>query len=180
LASGAVAAETLSGPAGEGSVEAWRSAALEYLATHHTVSLATHGPDGLWATTVFYVNIGFILYYLSEPATRHVRNVLENPDVAATVNEDYGDWRKIKGIQMSGTCAEVIPRREQARALAAYVRKYPFVAQFLSPGQLLKGMRVAGRALDVRLYRVLPARVLYLDNERGFSNRQEISLEAMT
>ena len=67
-------------------------------------------------------------------------------------------------------------KRELARALAAYVRKYPFVAQFLSPGQFLAGMKIAGRAMDIRLFRVTPARVLFIDNQRGFSNRQEVTL----
>jgi hypothetical protein len=141
------------------------------------VSLATQGPDGLWATTVFYANLDFTLYYLSEPKTRHVQNILANPSIAATINEDYRDWTQIKGIQMEATCAEVSGKRELARALATYLKKYPFVAQFLSPGQLLTGMKVAGRALDVRLYRITPTRLLYLDNQRGFSNRQEIPLQ---
>ena len=147
-----------------------------YLARHNTVSLATLGPDGLWATTVFYVNLGLSLYFLSEPKTRHVQNALLNPSIAATINEDYHDWQQIKGIQMSAICEEVKGKRELARALAAYVRKYPFVAQFLSPGQLLRGMSVGGHALDVRLYHVRPTRMLYLDNERGFSSRQEVPL----
>jgi uncharacterized protein YhbP (UPF0306 family) len=154
-----------------------RAVALEYLARHNTVSLATVGPDGPWAATVFYVNLGFTLYVLSEPKTQHAQNVLHSPTIAATVNEDYRDWREIKGIQMTAVCAEVTGKRELARALAAYVKKYPFVGQFLSPGQLLTGMRVAGRALDVRIYRIMPTRVLYLDNARGFSHREEIPLE---
>ncbi|HZT08333.1 MAG TPA: pyridoxamine 5'-phosphate oxidase family protein [Chloroflexota bacterium] len=155
-----------------------RAEALTYLAAHNTVSLATVGADGVWATTVFYASRDFTLYFLSEPKTRHAQNVAANPSVAATINEDYRDWRQIKGIQMAGTCAEITGKRELAQALAAYVKKYPFVAQFLSPGQLLRGMQVAGRALDVRLYRIAPTRILYLDNERGFSNRREIPLEA--
>jgi uncharacterized protein YhbP (UPF0306 family) len=155
-----------------------RATALQYLADHNTVSLATMGGEGIWATTVFYANVDFALYFLSEPKTLHVRNVVEHPEIAATVNEDYKDWRQIKGLQMSATCAEVTGKRELARAFAAYLKKYPFVAQFVSPGQLLKGMQVAGKALDVRLFRVSPTRVLYIDNGRGFSNRQEIDLEA--
>jgi uncharacterized protein YhbP (UPF0306 family) len=154
-----------------------RAVALEYLAHHNTVSLATVGPDGPWAATVFYVNAGFTLYFLSEPKTQHAQNLLHSSTIAATVNEDYRDWREIKGIQMTADCAEVTGKRELARALATYVKKYPFVGQFLSPGQLLTGMRVAGRALDVRIYRVAPTRVLYLDNARGFSHREEIPLE---
>ena len=153
-------------------------AARGYLAAHNTVSLATIDLEGRpWAATVFYVNLGLTLYFLSEPKTRHVQNCAANPSVAATVNEDYRDWQQIKGIQLEGKCEEVRSKREMARALAAYVKKYPFVARFLSPGQLLRGMSVGGRALDVRFYRVLPSRLLFLDNERGFSNRQEVSLD---
>lgn len=154
-----------------------RAETREYLARHNTVSLATTGTDGLWATTVFYVSLDLTLYYLSEPKTRHVQNLLLNPSVAATVNEDYHDWQQIKGIQMAAVCEEVTGKRELTRALAAYLRKYPFVARFLSPGQLLRGMKVGGHSLDVRLYRLRPTRMLYLDNERGFSNRQEVPLE---
>ena len=152
--------------------------ARAYLLAHNTVSLATLDADGRpRAATVFYVNLDLTLYFLSEPKTRHVQNSLANPAVAATVNEDYRDWPQIKGIQLEGSCEEVRGKRELARALAAYLKKYPFVARFLSPGQLLRGMAVGGRSLDVRFYRVRPSRMLYLDNERGFSNLQEVPLE---
>ena len=62
------------------------------------VSLATVGADGPWATTVFYVSLGFTLYLLSEAKTRHIQNILLSPAIAATVNEDYRDWREIKCI----------------------------------------------------------------------------------
>ena len=69
-----------------------------YLASHNTVSLATVGPDGPWATSVFYVSLGLTLYFLSEPKTRHVQNLAHSPSLAATVNEDYRDWQQIKGM----------------------------------------------------------------------------------
>ncbi|MBM2809862.1 MAG: hypothetical protein HW416_621 [Chloroflexi bacterium] len=158
---------------------ALRQTALRYIEDHNTVSVATREAEGVWASTVFYANVGFTLYFLSEPKTRHAQNVAANPAVAATINEDYRDWQQIKGIQMSAICTEVTGKREVMRALASYVKKYPFVKQFLSPGQLLRGMQVAGRALDVRLYRLAPTSLLFIDNQRGFSNRQEISVEAV-
>lgn len=159
-----------------GNGAALRREALAYLRVHNTVSLASVGLDGPWASTVFYVNLGFALYFLSEPGTRHARNLAASPTMAGTINEDYRDWRQIKGIQLAGSCAEVRGKVELARALAAYLRKYPFVAGFLKPGQLLRGIEIAGRALDVRMYRVTPTRVLFLDNERGFGSRREVPL----
>ena len=153
-----------------------RSEVQAYLEAHNTVSLATVGPDGPWASTVFYVNLGLNLYFLSEPTTQHSRNMTANPTISATINEDYQDWREIKGIQMTATCAEVRGKVEAARALAAYVKKYPFVASFLQPGRLLEGMEIGGRPLNVHLYRIAPTRLFFINNARGFSHREEIPL----
>ena len=149
---------------------------LAYLAAHNTVSLATVADGQPWAATVFYVNVGTDLYFLSEPKTRHCTNILANGLVAGTINEDYRDWQQIKGIQLEGRASEVRGKIELARALAAYLGKYPFVKQFLSPGQLLHGVQIAGKTFDIRLWRLRPERLYYLDNARGFSARQELPL----
>jgi len=53
----------------------------EYMKGHNTVSLATE-KDGLpHPATVFYVNIGFDLYFLSIHSRRHGRNFFYNPRV---------------------------------------------------------------------------------------------------
>jgi uncharacterized protein YhbP (UPF0306 family) len=157
-------------------VAALREQVLAYLAAHNTVSLATVSDGQPWAATVFYVNIGTDLYFLSEPKTRHCQNILANGRVAATINEDYRDWREIKGIQLEGRAEEVTNAVELARALAAYLSKYPFVRQFLAPGGLRQGVRIAGKTFDIRLWRLRPERLYYLDNARGFSQRQELPL----
>jgi len=125
---------------------------------------------------VFYANVGTDLYFLSEPKTRHCQNLLADARVAGTINEDYRDWQQIKGIQLEGRAVEVTGKLELARALAAYLGKYPFVKQFLSPGQFLQGVQIAGKSFDIRLWRLRPDRLYYLDNARGFSNRQELPL----
>ena len=80
---------------------------LEYLQTCNVLTLATNGVDGLWAAAVFYVNKDFTLYFLSDPATRHAINIINNPQVAATIQEDYKDWKKIKGIQLEGVVHKI-------------------------------------------------------------------------
>ncbi len=147
-----------------------------YLGAHNTVSLATVRDGVPWAATVFYASIGTDLYFLSEPKTRHCQNLLADERVAGTINEDYRDWPQIKGIQLEGSAVEVTGKLELARGLAAYLGKYPFVKQFLSPGRLLQGVQIAGKSFDIRLWRLRPHRLYYLDNARGFSNRQELPL----
>lgn len=152
-----------------------RETVLEYLKEHNTMTLATAADCSPWAAAVFYVNEGFTLYFLSEPQSRHSRNAALNPAVAVTIHEDYPDWRQIKGVQMEGRVERVTSRKEKAKAMAAYVGKYPFVAEMLlSSGALFK--LVSRKARGVKWYRFAPTRVLFTDNERGFGHREEVAL----
>ena len=81
------------------------------------MTLATHGPEGLWAAAVFYVSDGFELTFLSAGHTRHARNMAASPAVAATIQEDYSDWAAIKGIQLEGTTQQ-LAGNERATAMA--------------------------------------------------------------
>ena len=144
---------------------------LDYMESHNTMTLATAQADAPWAATVFYASDGLKLYFFSAPDARHCQNLAKNPRVAATIQEDYRDWRKIKGIQLEGRVAAVDSLIEKAKAAAAYARKYPEVMKiFTDPesGALYKAF------LKVRFYRVAPERVFYIDNEQGFGKRQEL------
>jgi len=145
--------------------------ALAYLETHNTLTLATIGPEGPWAAALFYVNDAFALYWLSDPQTRHSRNIARNPSVAVTVNEDYRDWRVIQGIQMEGRAEQIGPLAKASQAMGLYVAKYPFLGDWRNPPPVL------AKALDAaRMYRFTPRRVLFIDNTQGFGHRQEVEL----
>ena len=108
--------------------------ALAYLAEHHVMTLATHGPLGLWAAAVFYASDGFQLYFLSAGHTRHAQNMAASPRVAATIQEDYDDWTAIQGIQLEGT----------ARPLAGLRQKYPAQAALIDSEIAKTGQPEAG------------------------------------
>lgn len=142
--------------------------ALAYLESHNVMSLATHGPEGLWAAAVFYVSDGFRLYFLSAPTTRHSRNLAENPHVAATIQEDYRDWLAIRGIQLEGTCRQ-LEGEQRSNARAQYETKFPIVGED-APLQI-------AQALDkVAWYQVTPERAFFIDNSVGLGHRDEIAL----
>ncbi len=146
-----------------------RAQALAYLERHNTLTLATAGPDGPWAAALFYVNDAFDLYWLSDPRTRHSRNVAHNPHAAVTIQEDYRDWRVIQGLQMEGTAAEVGPLEDARHPMQLYAAKYPFLAGWRTPPPALAGALGAAR-----VYRFTPTLVLFVDNTRGFGHRQEV------
>jgi hypothetical protein len=148
---------------------------LGYLESHNTMTLATSAGQLPWAATVFYASDGLRLYYFSAPDSRHSQNLAVNPQVAVTVQEDYHDWRKIKGIQLEGTVTPVEGVVEKAKAMAVYAAKYPEVIKlFTNPasGVFYKAF------LKVKFYCVTPARVFFIDNEQGFGQRQELDMRA--
>jgi uncharacterized protein len=146
---------------------------LDYLASHNTMTLATCEGDAPWAATVFYASDDLKLYFFSSPESRHCQNLTANPRVAVTIQEDYKDWRVIKGIQLEGKIELVDSVIEKAKAIVIYARKYPAVIKlFTDPTS-----GVYHRAfLKVKFYRVLPERLFYIDNEQGFGKRQELPI----
>lgn len=144
-----------------------RQNALAYLAAHQVVTLATHGPEGLWAAAVFYASDGFDLCFLSAGHTRHARNIAASPAVAATIQEDYRDWPSIQGIQLSGAARQLTGDEREA-AIALYRAKYPFIAQPI-PALVTALTRV-------NWYRLTPDELYFVDNTKGFGHRDAIAL----
>lgn len=145
-----------------------RSLALDYLNSHHVLTLATHGSEGLWAAAVFYASAGFDLYFLSAGHTRGTaRNIATSPHVAATIQEDYADWSAIKGIQLEGA-VRLLAGREREGAIATYTKKFSFLAQPVAA--------VEAALSRVNWYCLSPSRLYFVDNHRGFGKRDEVEL----
>lgn len=148
-----------------------RQQALDYLASHHVMTLATTGREGVWAAAVFYVNNGFDLLFLSAGHTRHAQNVALNAQAAATIQEDYQDWAAIRGIQCAGE-VQRLSGVGQATAVARYLQKFPFLQQAPPP--------ISAALTKVNWYCLRPQRLYFVDNSKGFGHRDEISLQSHT
>ena len=145
-----------------------RALALAYLATHQVMTLATTGPQGLWAAAVFYVNDGFDLTFLSAGHTRHAQNMTAVPHIAATIQEDYRDWEQIQGIQLEGEVA-LLTDVSRETAVARYRNKYPFLAQ--------GDAKMQAALSKVNWYVLKPDRLYFIDNRMGLGHRDEIDLK---
>lgn len=141
-----------------------------YLQNHHVATLATCGNEGLWAAAVFYVNDGNTLFFLSSPKSRHCLNLVQNPHVAVTIQEDYSDWLEIKGVQIEGIVTE-ISGEEEVLARKLYGQKFPVVGLLAqAPAAIVKALA------KVRWYKIVPRRLYFIDNSLGLGNRDEIKL----
>ena len=147
---------------------------VSYLETHNTMTLATCSGDVPWAATVFYASNDLRLYFFSVPDSRHCQNLAVNARVAVTIQEDYRDWRKIKGIQLQGAVTAVDGLVEKAKAMAVYARKYPEIIKlFTNPASGLFYQAF----LKVKFYCIIPERLFFIDNEQGFGKRQELAIK---
>jgi len=151
-----------------------RRTILDYLAARNSMTIASCNENVPWAAAVFYVNDELDLYFLSSPASRHGWNMAANSRVSAAIHEDYHDWREIRGIQLEGRAERVRSPKLQLRFWELYNKKFPFVEAFFTPGGLQE--LVLSKVKGVRLYRIVPQAVYYLDNSRGFGHRELLSL----
>lgn len=147
-----------------------------FLDSYSTLTLATHGPDGPWAATVFFARDAALnLYFISSRTTRHVRDLLANPAVAATVNADLDDWEKIRGLQIAAR-AEPVTAEERPAATALYLERFPAVARILgapqgeSEGKIAKGFAASD------FFCLRPLTIRLVDNTRGFGHKREFRL----
>lgn len=148
---------------------------LDYLATHNTIILSTFGEDAPWATPVFFVNRGFRIYFLSEVTTIHSCNLRQNSLMAASITEDYRDFRKIQGIQLKGHAYLVNNLKETALVLALYFKKYPAAKHIFQTPTSFKGVSKA------RWHCIIPEFLRFTDNSIKFGERFELKLkDAMT
>ncbi len=167
-----------------------RERILKYLKEHNTLTLATWEEGRPWAAALFYASDGFEVYFLSDPKSRHSLDLAANASVAATIQEDYHEWTKIKGVQMEGTVHVVEREEDLARAVAVYVEKYPFVAGYLrlmmSPfagiaiflDRFMEKLSFIPHlpAAPARFYKLVPKRIWFTDNEVKFGNRDQLEL----
>ncbi len=148
---------------------------LRYLDAHSTITLCTAKDGRAHGATVFYVNSGFVLYFLSSPGSRHVADLTDNPRVAGTISEDCNSWRDIKGIQLEGTVRPMGTILENISLAKAYAKKIPGVSDLLfSPSSL--DLTVIKKIGGVIFYELTPQRICFIDNSISFGHREDLLL----
>jgi nitroimidazol reductase NimA-like FMN-containing flavoprotein (pyridoxamine 5'-phosphate oxidase superfamily) len=99
---------------------------LHLLKDHNLMSIATVRPDGYpQATTVTYANDGLALYFACDLDSQKVKNLKKCPKVSLTIDRDYKNWRKIKGLSMGANARVLIKPSEIQQGLKLLMRKFP-------------------------------------------------------
>jgi general stress protein 26 len=136
---------------------------IDYLASHRKMALATLSPEGKPVVhTVEYASEGATVYFTTDKKTRKVQNILKNPTVAYSVDEDYDDWMKIQGVQMEARATVVSEKADIDKALGVYIKKFPFIASF-PPNP------------DLVFIKVEPIEGFFLDYTKGFAHKDKVT-----
>ncbi len=153
-----------------------RTAIRCMLEGHNTLALATCGDGRPWAATVFYASDGdFNLYFVSDRRTRHAREILANPVVAATINADVDSWNDVRGLQIEGEAAQAAGP-ERATALALYLAKFISVKALFDAPQSADEQAIAQRLKNTDFWKISPRLIRLIDNGRGFGFKTELHL----
>ena len=139
--------------------------AVAFLGEHHVITLATSDAQGPWAAPVFYVHLGFTLYFVSSPRSRHARQVAIQPRAAGAIHAAARDWRDIQGLQLEGVVTH-LAGEELVAAKACYTARFAFVND-TEP--------LAAALARIAWYRFQPTRLWFLDNRVAFGQREEFT-----
>lgn len=135
----------------------------EYLANHYYLNLATISPEGSpMAHTMAYVSESEIVYLATNKNTRKVQNIMQNPKVAFTVDEDDPDWFEMKALQVEGKASIIADENELREVGEIMAAKFPVTAD-LPPDP------------DTIMIKIEPEIVYYLDYSIEFGHRDSVN-----
>jgi uncharacterized protein YhbP (UPF0306 family) len=145
----------------------WRAKIADLLAQRISMTIATTSPHGSprAADVYFASDADLNLYFYSDPASRHSRNILRDPRVAVAVRFESMDWHEIKGVQIEGTAVCVDDLQERQKAWRLMCGKFPFYESFTD---------VVAR---LEIYRITPKWIRWLDNSISFGYKEDFPLD---
>ena len=141
-----------------------------YLDNHTVLNLATSGPNGAHAASVFYARRELDLFWFSDKKTRHSRDLAIGVGCAGTITDNIDDYKLIQGLQLQGVGEELAEATERQNGLDALNAKYAFMKEFSSgPG--------AERMEKTSIYRFRPLSITWIDNTVSFGFKQTLEFE---
>lgn len=133
-----------------------------YLEQHRYLTLATADENGApKAATVSYASDGAVIYFSTGITTAKYKNIAKNPSVALAVDEDYGDWGTIQGVQLEGDATVLESEEDLGAAMKLLTCKFPQIANMPA-------------SIDMRIIKIEPRVAYFLDNAKGFGHRDKV------
>ena len=145
----------------------WRAQFKSFLSGCISMALATASPSGSprVADVYFVSDDDLNLYFYSDPASRHTRNIQRDPRVAATMRLESMNWHDIRGVQVEGIAGLMDDPSDRDRAWRLMCDKFPFYESFTDV------------VLHLGMYRITPHWIRWIDNSVSFGHKEDFDLE---
>ena len=159
------------------SEESVRRSALRILRENPLCSMATIAPGNRAHinTAYFCFSPHYELFFLSDPASLHCRNLGRNSSMAVTVFRSSQVWGDPdRGLQLFGRCREALGRTA-SRAAQLYGTRFPRFAKLMK-GKTASQRRQAAQLRSYSFYRFVPDAMKILD-ETTFGGSTFVSVE---
>lgn len=149
----------------------WKKHLTECMESTYFCSIATLGVEGVWVCPVYFAyDDKFNFYFISQPPSRHTRNIKEDSRVAAaiysTAQDPGGD---VKGVQLEGN-ARILPDQEVETAHTIYYKRKD-AERGLPKRSPTEHM---GETAEWKFIKVTPAHIYYFDTRFFDENRIEV------
>lgn len=126
---------------------------LDIMKNHNILTLATLREDGYpQANTVTYANDGLTIYFGTAGDSRKVKNIKNCNKVSLTIDKEYADWNKIKGLSMAATAEILTIPDEINKAMGCLVKKFPFLAEMPKPEKPMAVVKITPKIISVLNY----------------------------
>ncbi|NLK81206.1 MAG: hypothetical protein GX277_03270 [Bacteroidales bacterium] len=98
-----------------------------FIKEHHVLTLATSQNSIPWCAHCFYVfDTEYNCFYIvSDEHTRHVQEMIENPQVAGAIALETKNVGRLQGLQFSGTIKK-LEGKEKQQARKIYIVRFPY------------------------------------------------------
>lgn len=141
-----------------------------------TLTLATQGPDGPWAASLFFARDARLnLYFISDRNSRHARELVACDTVAVTVNRDHRHWANIRGLQIAGK-AKRVPHARRSEAAELYLKKFTDLEAPIRKPRNAEERAIARRFEASDFFFIRPTTIRMIDNAQGFGHSREFVL----
>ncbi|MFP3945233.1 MAG: pyridoxamine 5'-phosphate oxidase family protein [Alphaproteobacteria bacterium] len=138
-----------------------REAVLDIMENHRIMTVATLRADGFpQATTVSYVHDGLDLFFGCAPMSQKARNINRDPRVSLTIDHDYEDLSKIRGISAAGRAEPLSRLEDRAKVERMMLKRFPKL-QHYAPDVTDE---------DVLFIRIRPTVISVIDYTKGFGH----------
>ncbi|MBI4990991.1 pyridoxamine 5'-phosphate oxidase family protein [Candidatus Gottesmanbacteria bacterium] len=131
---------------------------LQYLKSQKLMSLSTCG-DKPWTSNVYYtIDDNFHLYFLSEPESRHCKDINANPNVSCSITDSSQKVTDKKvGTQIQGTAVQMTDIDQIKKALESWNRDIPGFAHIINWENMEKHI------IKSKVYKITPTSIKFLN-----------------